>query len=486
MARTLSSQAAILTIGQLVAFLALFLVPIVNVRALTKDEFGFYRQFWLLFDTVSVFLILAIPQSLLYYFPRAENRREKAVYLTQTIIFLIAGGLLSWVVYAILPGMLGPGRGDAIRQYYWAFCLFTLFMMVSRVMEKLFVAEQQPEKQGIFVAAAYGLQALTVILTVWLTQRLDLVLWALVAFAFLRMAVTLLYCVPTYRLSLSDCSIRTFKEQLSYAIPLGFATIVLLVFAQTDKYVIIYFLGREAFAVYSIGAYQLPVVDIVRISIMNVVFPVMAKHQKKGETGEILALWRRATLKTAIVFFPIFVFLEVSARPFITILFTEDYVDAAPIFMIYLLIFLRSTLDTTTVLMVFKETAFMFKVNLISVLCHIVFCVSMYKAFGWLGVPTATVVANVVQNTVNMVKSARLLETPVYKLMPWGQLALRFLVAATLGTGLYFGYLVYPIDTFIKLAAAGICFIGVYAVLCLVFRLISFQEIRSIFGKTAV
>jgi len=261
---------------------------------------------------------------------------------------------------------------------------------------------------------------------------------------------------------------------------------VLLVFAQTDKYVVIYFLGREAFAVYSIGAYQLPVVDIVRISIMNVVFPVMAKHQKNGETGEILALWRRATLKTAVVFFPIFVFLEVSARPFITILFTEDYAGAVPVFMIYLLIFFRSTMDTTTVLMVFKETAFMFKVNFISVLCHIVFCVGMYKAFGWLGVPAATVIANFAQNAVNMVKSARLLETPVYRLMPWGQLALRFAVAAVLGTGLYYFYRVRPVEAFIELAALGICFMAAYAAICLAFRLVSFNEIKSVFGKTNV
>jgi O-antigen/teichoic acid export membrane protein len=316
------------------------------------------------------------------------------------------------------------------------------------------------------------------------THRLEFIIWALVAVAFARMAVTLLYCIPVYRPSLRDCSIKTFKEQFSYAIPLGLATIVLLVFAQTDKYVIIHFMGREVFAVYAVGAYQLPFVDIVRNSIMNVVFPLMAQHQKEGRNGEILGLWRRATLKTAVLFFPIFVFLEVSARPFITILFTEEYGDATPVFMIYLLIFLRTALDTTSVLMVFKRTTFMFKVNAVSVLFHIVFCVTMYKTFGWLGVPIATVIASYLQNTVNMIKSARLLETPLYKLMPWVQLVIRFMAAAVVGVGLHFGYRAYPVDSFIELALAAACYFTAYLGICLSFRLITIAEIKSMLGPS--
>jgi O-antigen/teichoic acid export membrane protein len=482
--RTLSYQAAILTAGRAVAFLALFFVPIVNVRVLTKDDFGLYRQFWLLFDSVSVFLILAYPQSLLYYLPRAETKREKATYVTQTLVVLVVAGLLSWLVYALLAAVMGPGLGDVVRSYFWAFCLFTLFMMISRIMERLFVAEQQAERQAVFIVAAYGAQAVVVILTAWFTRRVDLILWALVAFAFARMAVTLLYCIPVYRPSFSDCSAKTFKEQFSYAIPLGLATIVLLVFAQTDKYVIIHFLGREVFAVYTVGAFQLPFVDIVRNSIMNVVFPLMAQYQKEGKPEEVLALWRRATLKTAVVFFPIFVFLEVTARPFITILFTEDYAAATPIFMIYLLIFFRTTLDTTSVLMVFKKTAFMFKVNLAAVAFHVVFCVAMFKALGWIGVPIATVTAYYLQNLINMMASAKLLKTPIHRLMPWGRLAARFVAATSVGVALHLAYSLFPVESFLDLVVAAVVYFAVYVGVCLGLRFITLSEITAIFGRS--
>lgn len=485
MARTLSYQVAILTLGRLISFVVLFFVPIVNVRTLSQAEFGLYRQFWLLYDTVYVVLVMSFPASLLYYFPRAENKKEKSVYLTQTVAYLLVMGLVSWVVYWALRLVLHGNLGDVVTEYTWAFCLFTLFMMVSRAMERLFVAEKRAEAQAAYVAVLFSAQALVVIGTSWFTHSVSVIIWGLVIFALANVVFTLAYTGYAYRPSLRACSYRSFKEQVSYAVPLGFATIVLLVFGQTDKYVITYFMGREVFAVYSVGALQLPFVDILRNSVMNVVFPLMAEHQKEDRLPEILDLWRRATLKIAVVFFPAFVFLEVSAKPFITILFTQEYAAATGVFMIYLLLFLRSTVDTTTVLMVFKENAFMFKVNVAVFLSHVTLAVLMYKRFGWLGVPSATAVALYLQNLVFLWKSARLLGESVLTVMPWKALCLRFLTAGALGAGLFAVYRVRPVDTLLEFAVAGAAYFGVYLGLCMLFGFARISDIKSMLGRAS-
>ena len=72
------------------AFAVAFFVPMVNVRSLSVEEYGYYRQFWLLFSTLVPILILGFPRSLLYYFPRSETRAEKSVYVTQTVAFLLS------------------------------------------------------------------------------------------------------------------------------------------------------------------------------------------------------------------------------------------------------------------------------------------------------------------------------------------------------------------------------------------------------------
>lgn len=483
MARTLSYQVGILTLGRLFSYMVLFFVPVVNTRMLSVDDVGLYRQFWLLFDTISVFLIMGFSNSLLYYFPRAENNAEKTVYLTQTLTYLFVVGVLSFGVYGVLDVVLGGGLGAMVRDYFWALCLFTFFMIVAKYMERLLVADRQAERQSLYHAAAYSLQAVVVIVASILTRSVNVIVWALLAFSFVKFVFALLYTVRVYHPSFAGISRKSMREQISYALPLGLASVVLMLFAKTDKYVIIHYLGREAFAIYSIGALQIPFVDIVRNSIYNVAFPMMAKYQKDGQFDDILDLWHRATLKTAVLFFPLFVFLEVSARPFITVLFTEQYVDATPITMIYLLIFVRSTVETGSVLMTFKKTAFMFKVNIVGFLSHIGFSVLMFKTFGRLGVPFATVIVVYVQNAVNLYMGGRLLGVSLLHVMPWGKLALRFLTAAVPGVLLAWGYRYYPVDGFIELALAGAIYFASYFFICFRVGFITWQEVRSIFGK---
>jgi O-antigen/teichoic acid export membrane protein len=470
-------------LGRVISFAALFFIPVVNTRALSQADFGLYRQFWLLYDTVFVILVLHLPSTLLYYFPRAESEREKSVYLTQTLVYLFTMGLVSWAVYWVLGAVVDGEIGDAVRHYTWAFCLFTLFMMVARVMESLLIAEKRAEAQAVYIASVFSAQALTVIGLSWFTRRVDYIIWGLVAYAFVNASFAAVYCVWRYRPSLRNWSGKTFREQLSYAIPLGLATIVLLAFGQTDKYVITHFLGREFFAVYTVGAMQLPFVDILRNSVMNVVFPLMAEYQKSAQTGNILELWQRATVKLSVLFFPIFVFLEVSARPFITVLFTREYEAATGVFMIYLLVFLRSTVDTTSVLMVFKQNPFMLKVNALAFVSHVVLSVAMYKRFGVLGVPMTTVFMVWVQNGFFLWKSARLLGRSVFTVMPWGSLGARLLLACVLGAGLHAFYRARPLETFLELAVAGVAYVAVYFALCLAFRFASLSDVKSILGR---
>ncbi len=484
MARTISYQVGVLGLGRIIAYLVMFCVPIVNVRALSVHDYGIYRQFWLLFETIAAVLVMAFPNSLLYYFPRAGDKKAKTVYLTQTLVYLMFAGLASCVVYGLLHVILGEGLGGVVKQFFWRLCFFSLFMIVSQCMDRLFIAERQVERQSIYHVSASALQAIVIVLVSWFTRSVELLVWALLAVAAAKFAVTVLYVGAQYRPSLRSISRRSMKDQLSYAIPLGLAAVVLTLFAQTDKYIITHYMGAGAFAVYSIGAMQLPFVDLIRSSITNVTFPLMAEYQKEERYDEILGLWRRATLRTAVLFFPIFVFLEIAAKPFITILFRETYAAAVPVFMIYLLLFLRSTIETGSVIMVFKKNAFLFKVNVIAFVANVILSVAMYKQFGRLGVPFATVIVAYLMNALNVVKAGQLLDVPVLKLMPWLGLLKRLGVALVPGVLLYLVYQRIVVDDVIELAVTGMAYFGVYLAAAFGLRYITVREIRAMFGKT--
>jgi O-antigen/teichoic acid export membrane protein len=464
----------------------MFFVPVVNVRALTQTEYGYYRQFWLLFETLTPLLILGFPRSLMYYFPRSESHEEKSIYVTQTIAYLAGASVVAVLIYAGMGYFLGSGMGAMVRGFFWRLCAFTVCMIVSWFMDELFVAEKQVERQSVYHFITASIQAVVVILVSWRTRDVNQIIWALAWLAAAKAAFALIYAKVVYRPAFRKASLSTIREQFSFALPLGMVATALLLLTKIDQFIINSFLGREALAVYAMGAFQLPFVHIIAGSVANVTFPLMAQYQKEGRFADFATLWRRAWLKTAVLFFPIFIFLFATADQFIQILFTGEYAGAAPVFRIYLVLLLMATTDYAGVLTAFKKQGYLFKVMVVAVAGHIVTGVVLFKIFGRLGIPVSTVTWFYVVATLSVRKGAGLLGRSFWKTLPWRSLSTRMFVAAVPGVPLYLLYARHGDFSIWRYGVAGAVYFAAYFALCWATRLLTRDDIKSLFGKKPV
>jgi O-antigen/teichoic acid export membrane protein len=232
-----------------------------------------------------------------------------------------------------------------------------------------------------------------------------------------------------------------------------------------------------------VGAFQVPLANIIQTSIGNVTFPLISKYQKAGDIAAMANLWRRATVKTATLFFPMFVFLELTARPFITILFTEQYVAATPVFMIYMLLFLRSSVETGAIIQASNRTVFVMGCFFVGFFINAGLGILLFKAIGRLGVPISAVFTMTMIGVVTLVYSARLVKLSVFHLFPAAELAKRFLAAVVPGVVLWLGYKRFPVTNFLQLLAACAIYTLMYAIICYVAKLVTFDDVRSMFGR---
>lgn len=471
-------------VGRMVSYAVMFFVPLVNVRTLSVEEYGYYRQFWLIFETLTPIIILGFPRSLLYYLPRAETREERSRYITQTVLFLVAGSLLAMGIYSFMAQFLGEGLGAAARAFYWRLCFFTLCMIVTDYMEVLFVSQQQPLAQSVYHATVWGVQAAVVIVASYVSRNVSTVIWALTFYAIVRFAFAIFYTHSRYGFALDKVSWASIREQAAFAVPIGLAGIALTLVSQTDKLIISRYMGREAFAIYSVGAFQVPLANIVQTSIGNVTFPLMARHQKAREYSAMRDLWQRSTLKAAILFFPLFVFLEVTARPFITILFTEHYADATPVFVIYMLIFLRSTVETGTIIQVSNRTVFLAVGFVIGFIVNLGLGLLLFRLMGRLGVPLAVLITTTALSVANLMYSARLIETKFFDLFPAGAILIRMGAAIVPGVVMWLLYRQRPVTNIYELAAAALIYLAMYTLLVFSTRLVTLDDLRSMAGKS--
>ena len=97
----LSKKILILIYGRAFSFLISLVIPIALTRLLLKEDYGTYQQLIMLYSIIQSILLLGIPQSLLYYYPRREkDKHPLLVKQTWSIVvcssvFIISASLSS-------------------------------------------------------------------------------------------------------------------------------------------------------------------------------------------------------------------------------------------------------------------------------------------------------------------------------------------------------------------------------------------------------
>ena len=72
----LSRRIIILIYGRALSFLLSLVIPIALTRFLLKEDYRSYQQLIMIYSIIQAVLLLGIPQSLLYFYPRSETENH--------------------------------------------------------------------------------------------------------------------------------------------------------------------------------------------------------------------------------------------------------------------------------------------------------------------------------------------------------------------------------------------------------------------------
>jgi O-antigen/teichoic acid export membrane protein len=196
------------------------------------------------------------------------------------------------------------------------------------------------------------------------------------------------------------------RAQLSYALPIGFAGLVFGVLIDMHNYVVSYRFGAAAFAVYAIGCFSLPLVNIVGESFGSLLIPHISRLQKQGATREIVLVTAQTMRKLAVVYFPLYAFLLVIGREFIVVLFTEKYLASWPVFVVHLTTLPFFVLITDPIMRAYAEHRF-FLLKVRSVTVVLLFLALWFGTlrFGLVGTISLMVVFSLADRFVETAKA---------------------------------------------------------------------------------
>ncbi|MFH1143333.1 MAG: oligosaccharide flippase family protein [Candidatus Eisenbacteria bacterium] len=335
----LTTQAGGVSLGRGVAAAAGLATVMVLSRLLSREDYGTYRQAWLVFFLLAPIMQLGLTQSASYFCAQMDRRGRKT-YVAQNGIALLVSGVLSSLVLLSFAGPISRLFGnDALITPLRAFALFPAFALPFELTENTLVAVGRAGRAGVVTAASNVLQATVTLVAFLGGASLAQVFFYLTLFALARWVAAALIFLRIYH----DLSIHwnwgELREQLIFSLPMGAAVMVGLLSRQMDKLIVSSHFSTEQFAIYANGSYDIPLINIVTLSVTAVLVPAIVRARAAGDIGEVQRIWHGAARRVATLFYPVFAFLLIAAHPFMVLLFSEEYAGSAAPFRVFLFLF---------------------------------------------------------------------------------------------------------------------------------------------------
>ncbi|MBF5041080.1 oligosaccharide flippase family protein [Aggregicoccus sp. 17bor-14] len=444
-------------------------IPLVLARVLNLSEYGTYYQLFLIATTLYYVLPFGVVQSLYYFLPRAEAKRP---FLGQTLLFMTAAGLVGGLgVVAALSPVAAWFSNPALLSFRAPLALYTALLIGAMPLEVSLTSQGRTRESALVYLASDAVRAGVMVVPCLLGFGLHGLMWAVAGFALARYLAT---WALTLRSSTGPLfSPQLMRAQLAYAAPFGAAMLLSVPQQNAHLYMVAGAVAPALYALYRVGCFQLPVVDLLYTPTSEVLMVRLGELEKEGRLDEAVDAFKEAAGKLAFVFLPFAAFLFAAAPEFIGALFGQKFLPAVPIFRVSVLGVALAVLPMDGVLRARGFTRAIFLSYLTKALVTLPLVYLGVRHFGMSGGIASWALAEVVGKATLLMPLPRALSTPERPLhlrdvIPWRQLGQAGLSAAAAALGvtllrLFLGHAYLGLPTgfvwrALPLAVAGILF----------------------------
>jgi O-antigen/teichoic acid export membrane protein len=477
----LSQQAAWLLSAKLVGFVLTVAIPLLVVRVLDQREFGLYKQAFLFIATVADLLPMGFYMSAFYFLPKIPDRGG-AIVLNILIVNAFVGSValvLLWIHPGILNALLGNSDLVPLAPLIGAVVLTTI---VAYFVEIVATAREQARQSSALIVFASATRGAAMVAAVVIFKDVQSLLYAAVLQGAVVSCVLVIYLHRQFPYFWQRWDASLMRQQLAYALPIGFAGFPILVQHQLHFYIVAQRLSAAEYAIYAVGCFQLPAISLLRESVTSVLIPRMVHLRQADDRHGITILLASAMRKLALIHWPIFGFLVVSGPIFIQLVFTPQYAESWPIFLVNLMMIPLTVLISDPVLRAYPEqTGFVLRARFA---CALLLLPALYlgvTVWGMTGAITATVLSMTAERVVVMLRLMRLLGIRNSGLKEFRAIAQFGFVAGAAGIGASFVLMATRSESLLlSFVASAVIYGATYAAGVGFFGLLTSQEISSV------
>ena len=463
-APSLSTQAFWLLLAKTFGFALTLGLPLVLVRSLSQAEFGLYKQAFLVVGTAMTVLPLGFGMSAFYFLPR-DREAHGAIVLHVLLVHTLVGGLAALALIA-WPGLLTAVLGsDALTPYSAELAAVVLTWTVASFLDIVAVARQDVVASTVFIIASQASKTAIFIVAALAAGSVRALIDAAIVQGVLQIAVLLAYMRAKFPGFWRGFDWQTLRTQASYALPLGLSSLVLKFQSDLPHYVVGHAFGAAEYAIFTVGVFNLPLIGLLRESVGSVMLPRVSRLEQEQDRQQIVGLVARVARKLALFYFPIYVFLMIVGREFISVLFTPQYLASWPLFAVYLLVIPTGVIVLDPITRAYAEQRFfLLKLRLVLFAITIAIFAAGAARLGLLGTVAVMVAVQVAGTLGAGIRLSRVMELGAKDFRQFavlGRIAGAALAAGVVCAAARFALL--GSGPFVVLAVGGIAYAAAYA-----------------------
>jgi len=417
--KTLSERAGLLFLLNIFKYAVGFIIPIILVRLLAKNDFGTYQQL-LIISTVSIGIMrLGIPTSI-YYFYSQIGDALKNIFILQTIVMLLLSGIFSAsIIYVASPYISLSIGNTLIANLLPIYTLYILFYLASDYLSHLLISQDRYYFNLWLQVCESIVRVLILIVPLLLGFGIYGLIISIATYAFIRY-VLYLYIIRGYIFSLHRHDLKTLFiiDQLKYSLPLGLTRVMATIGGQFDKILISIYFTTSQFAVYAIGALSIPLDVIFQTSVANILRANLPPLVVENKIDEVCTLLRNSVRKLSLIIWPISAYIFLYSQEFINILFTNNYADSVDIFRIYLIAMPLNALILSPIPQVFGVTKYNMYISSFGISFKMIFSLILINTIGYYGPAIVSVVTSYLVSYLFYRVSRKLIKRPIGEIFP--------------------------------------------------------------------
>jgi O-antigen/teichoic acid export membrane protein len=426
--QSILSRARPLLVARLAGALITVAVPMVLARVLVPASYGTFKQAWLVASTLFLVLPMGITQSLYYFVPREPERRDRFVAQALWATTLL-GAAATALLLAARPLVAAHFDNPELTRLLPWVAAFTGFILAGAALDLAWNANGRIGAAAIARVATEVTRAIAMIVGALLVGTVEGVFAGILVAAILRAAVAWIALGREHGLRIELGALR---RQVAYALPFGVAFLVLVPQQQFHHYAVGAAVSASAYAIYAVGTFQLPIVDILYTPVSELLQLGIAQVEREGHPHRAgLALFHEAVLQLAFAFLPIAGLLLVVAPDLIGLFFSDAYLPATPVFRVAVLSVILAALPLEGVMRARAQNRFMLLLSIGKLAATVPLVLAGLAWSGPIGALTGWIFADAISRFVMLVRTARLFDVPFRSVLPKGPLA-RQLVATLL------------------------------------------------------